>query len=683
MAANVIIAPQLFDGLCRLAAPEQARVNHLIHVFRANPAHPALGLERVPRARSSDVWAARAASDLRIIVYKDVNTWALLYVDHDEQAYDWAARREIGRHSVTGALQIVEVDVTDDTEAGDGGADPLRSPLFEEYTDSYLVSLGVPETWLPAVRRICDREQLLAACEKLPAAGDRLIALADGEYVTPPEPIAPDRPVTDAADTRRQFFVVEDTLDLEAALAAPMERWIAFLHPSQRNLVEGDFEGSVKVSGSAGTGKTVVAMHRARFLARRGEKVFLTTPVVTLCENIKRNLLLLCTGAERQAITVSTVYQQALDMVRQVDNDVRLATPQEIDALLAPLRAKHAPGFGAGFVRAEWNKVVRLQGVSTWEGYKKARRAGRPKLLTTPQRRVLWKVFSGVLDTLAKGRKLDVVGIAQRAAELLEKAKITSPYTAVIVDEVQDLSPAELQFVRALCASHPGNLMLCGDAGQRVFPGGFTLRALGIDVRGRSEVLRINYRTTEQIRHTADQLLGPATDDLDGDRELRDGTRSLMRGPKPVLRGYASQVEELAAAVGQVRAWLDAQHQPAAIAMLTRAQARVEVIGKALFDAGIPWCPLGRHDSGRIQLGTMHQARGLEFKRVVLLDCTAGVIPDVVVLATADDPQAREAALAAERQLLYVAMTRARDELVMSWSVRPSPFIEPLVKKKR
>lgn len=685
MAANVIIAPQLFDGLCRLPAPEQARVNHLIHVFRANPAHPALGLERVQHARSSDVWAARAATDLRIILYKDVDTWALLYVDHHEQAYDWAARREIGRHSVTGALQIVEsVDTVGDTDGLDGAGDP-GSPIFQDYSDSYLISLGVPETWVPAVRRVCDREQLLTVCEKLPGAADRLVALADGEYVTPPEPIAPDRPVTEAADTRRQFFVVDDTLDLAAALTAPMERWISFLHPSQRALVEGEFDGPVKVSGSAGTGKTVVAMHRARYLARRGERVLLTTPVVTLCENIKRNLLLLCTGAERQSITVSTVYQQALDVVRQLDPEVRLATPLEIDGLLATLRAKHAPGYGAGFVRAEWDKVVRQQGVSTWDQYRKARREGRPKFLTTPQRRVLWKVFSGVLETLGKSKKLDVVGIAQRAEELLAKGlsrgKVESPYTAVIVDEVQDLSPPELRFVRALCDSHPGNLMLCGDAGQRVFPGGYTLRTLGIDVRGRSEVLRINYRTTEQIRMTADQLLGPATDDLDGDRELRDGTRSLMRGPAPVLRGYVSAGDELAAAARQVRSWLDSQHQPASIAVLTRAPPSVELIGKVFSEAEILFGPLGRHDANRIHLGTMHQARGLEFKRVLLIDCAAGVIPDVVALAVSDDPQAREAALASERSLLYMAMTRARDELVMTWSGRPSPFIEPLVKK--
>lgn len=687
MAANVIIAPQLFASLGQLSANDQARVIEFINTFQANPAHPSLSLERVNRARSKGVWSGRISGDLRAILHKDGDTWAILYADHHDAAYDWAERREIGRHSITGALQIVEsVETVREVErVVEVLRQPEAPPLFDTRDDEYLLSLGVPESWLPTLRRVHDDDQLLVVCEKLPEEiAERLLAIAAGEFVTPPEPIASDRPATEAADTRRRFFVVEDTEELAAALAAPMERWIAFLHPSQRTLVARQFNGSAKVSGSAGTGKTVVAMHRAKHLARRGEQVLLTSFVTTLCENIQRNLLKLCTVDERQSITVSTVHKQALDIVRQVEPDVRPTSDDDIDKLLNSLRERHASAYDAAFIRAEWDNVVRLQGIDCWDGYRQAPRAGRGRGLSVKERKVLWQVFGEALNALAQKQKRDWPGLCARAEELIESGAVRSPYTAVIVDEVQDLLPPDLRFLRTLCATHPGNLMVCGDAEQRIYPGGFSLKALGIDVRGRSAVLRINYRTTEQIRRVADRLVGLVSDDLDGGEEARNGARSLLRGPAPTLRGYESRKDELDAAVVRIRSWLDEGLQPEAIGVFARTKAQLKAASDALDRARIQWCRLSDQNgaaAARVQLGTMHRAKGLEFKVVLVLACADDVVPNVAILRNIDDPQDREVAEARERRLLYVSMTRARDELVVSWSGRPSRFIEPFVGK--
>lgn len=682
MPANVMIARQFFPSLHLLAASEQARVDQFIHTFGANPRQPGLSLERVLRARSPGVWAARAARGLRVILFKDGDTWTILHVDHHEKAYEWAARHDIGRHSITGALQLViPVEVSREKVVE---LEQARRPfLYEAHSDAYLLSLGVPEPWLPEVRRLRDDQRLLDVCVNLPAdVADRLMDLSVGKIVVPPQPIGPDRPATEAADAR-DFYVVNDAADLSAALAAPLERWITFLHASQLALIQHEFHGPAKVTGSAGTGKTVVAMHRARHLARRGERVLLTTVASTLSENIRRNMTLLCRGLPVEAVTVSTVYQQALALVRRVDPEVSLASSHEIDQLLGALSSRHAPGYEARFVRAEWDRVIRPQGVESWDDYQHARRPGRSRSLSTAQRKVLWKVFGGVIDELERRHKLDAIGMAVRAETLLAKGTVQSTYTAVIVDEFHDFSAPELLLARALCAGHPGHLMLCGDPGQRVFPGGLSLAALGIDVRGRSTVLKINYRTTEQIRREADQLLGPTTDDLDGGQEPRAGVRSLHRGPPPVLRGHDSDDEQLAAAVAQIRGWLDAGPQAAGIGVLTPIQPRLEIIGRALAAAGIPTCPIGgQHEGSRVQLGTIHQARGLELQRVLVLDCGARVIPDPAALAAALDREDREALLASERRLLYVAMTRARDELVMAWNGSPSPCLEPLLKAK-
>jgi len=687
MAANVLIAPQLFSSLGELPPNEQARVIEFINTFQANPAHPSLSLERVNRARSKGVWSGRVSGDLRTILHKDGDTWAILYADHHDAAYDWAERREIGRHSVTGALQIVEAveTVREVEKIVEVLRQPESPPLFASHGDDYLLSLGVPETWLPTLRHVRDDDQLLVVCGKLPEeVGERLLSLASGEFVTPPEPVPPERPAIEAADTRRRFLVVDDADDLAAALAAPMERWIAFLHPSQRSLVSRTFNGPAKVSGSAGTGKTVVAMHRARHLARQGERVLLTSFVTTLCDNIQRNLLKLCTETERRNITVSTVHKQALDVVRHVEPRVRPASDEDVDRVLETLRVRHAPGYDGAFVRAEWDNVVRLQGIDTWDGYRQALRTGRGRGLSVKERKILWQVFGGAIDALAQRQMRDWAGLCTRAEEIVTSGAVQSPYTAVVVDEVQDLRPPDLRFLRALCAARPGNLMVCGDAGQRIYPGGFSLSALGIDVRGRSAVLRINYRTTEQIRRVADRLLGVVSDDMDGGEESRGGARSLLRGPTPDLRGYERRDEEVAAAVKRIQGWMSDGLQPEAIGVFARTGARLKAVGDALSDAGIPWWLLSGQDGGAaagVHVGTMHRAKGLEFKAVLVIDCADGVVPSQAAARNDDDPQDREAGEARERRLLYVAMTRARDELVVSWSGRPSRFIAPLVGK--
>ena len=688
MAASVIIAPQLFSSLGQLTASEQARVIGFITTFQQNPATPGVSLERLNRARSKSVWSGRISRDLRAILYKDGDTWAILYADHHNPAYEWAERREIGRHSVTGALQIVDtVETVREVERViEVFVQPEAQPLFERHADDYLLSLGVPDSWLPTLRRVRNDDQLLVVCERLPeGVGERLLALGAGDFVTPPEPVSTDRPVVDAPDTRRRFFLVEDAEGLAAALEAPMERWIAFLHPSQRALVEGEFNGPAKVSGSAGTGKTIVAMHRARYLARQNERVLLTSYVTTLCENIERNLKMLCTSSEREAIIVSTVHKQALSVVHQVEPRVRPASDDDVRGLIESLRIRHAPEHDKSFVLAEWDNVVRMESIASWDEYRRARRTGRGHGLAVDERKHLWKVFGGALEALEGRSLLDWPGLCRRAEELLADGRAHSPYTAVIVDEVQDLKPPELRFLKTLCAGNLGNLMVCGDTGQRIYSGGFSLDRLGIDVRGRSWVLRINYRTTEQIRRLADRMCDDVTDDMDGGDERRAGTWSLLRGPDPHLAGHASREDELTAAVEIISAWRRDGLAPEAIGVFARTSTRIDELGDALEDADVSWRRLsdkeGAH-AGEVQVGTMHRAKGLEFKAVLVLGCSDSEVPSPVAIRGVDDPQDRETAEARERQLLYVAMTRARDELAVSWTGRPSRFLEPLIESE-
>ena len=327
-----------------------------------------------------------------------------------------------------------------------------------------------------------------------------------------------------------------------------------------------------------------------------------------------------------------------------------------------------------------------MQGIGSWDEYRSARRSGRGRGLGVRERRRLWEVFGGTLEELERRRLFDWSGLCRLACALLEEGAATSPHTAVIVDEVQDLRPPEILFLKELCRERPGNLMLCGDTGQRIYPGGFSLSALGVEVRGRATVLRINYRTTEQIRKVADRMVGDVSDDMDGGEEQRTRTRSLLWGPEPRLVGNVSHEDELAAAVQTIKSWLSSGVGADEIGAFARTGSRVDEVGAALAAAGISWRRLsgtGTPGSEEVQVGTMHRAKGLEFKAVLVFGCSDNELPNRAAIRGVDDPQDRDAAEARERRLLYVAMTRARDELTVSWTATPSRFLASLLESTK
>jgi len=676
---GILVANGFFESMGKLAAKEQAACTSFIVMFQANPKQPGISLERLDNV-SKHLWSGRVNQDLRAIIYQDGASWALLHVDHHNAAYRWAERRDVGRHPVTGALQILDVV---ETVVEKKVEKPVRAGIYDAQEDDYLISLGVPPAWVPAIRQIATDDELLEVGGKLPEdVFDRLLRVFSGELVTPPAPVAPTKPLETVAATG--FYLVADAADLASVLAAPLDRWIAFLHPSQRAVVDATPKGAVKVTGTAGTGKTVVGLHRARAHARRGHRVLLTSFVTTLCDNLQRNLRKLCTKDELARVTVSTIDKQALALARKVDSRLQPASPEAVRKLLADLAARHAPQFSPAFVAAEWDAVVDAQGIATWPEYRTASRTGRGKPLSVANRKVLWQVYGDVIATLAVRHEATWSIISRRALEALETGKATSQFDAVIVDELQDLRPTALRLVCALVGNHPEHLMLLGDAGQRIYAGKVALSVLGIDVRGRSHVLRINYRTTEQIRRAADLIAAESSDDLDEGTEDRTRTRSLMTGPAPTFAGFSDRADELTDAVRSIKDWRANGLALDEIAVFARTAKRADEIEAKLSSEGLAAVGLDDEHAtpGAVQVGTMHRAKGLEFKAVLVVDASADTLPSPGLMRSAVDPQDRDNALARERQLLYVAMTRARDLLRVTWTGKPSRFLEPALATK-
>lgn len=671
-------------AVTKLSASEAKRVWAFLDKFLGDPAHPSLKLERVTKTKNQNLWSARISQELRAIIYKDGENWQVLHADHHDAAYHWAATKQISKHSRTGALQVVEPPEIVEKQIQDFEVIHTQLPdIFSEHQDDYLVSLGVPENWLPTLRKIKTETLLLEAIFDLPDdVGARLVDLAAGELVTPPIPLLPGQSVNEVPAAQRRFFVLEQSNDLLRMLEAPLATWVAFLHPSQQKLAIGNFNGPLKITGSAGTGKTVVALHRARHLARQGKRVLLTSYVTTLCDNIEQNLKLLCTPQELSRITVSTIHRQALTLANAVEGGKRIM-PVEKDEISQFIHQAYVPTcpLDESLLLAEWDSVIQDQGITSWDEYRKVSRVGRGTPLSVKARKQVWQVFAQVIEDLKRIRKTDWPGICKLAGELLQSGEVSSSFDAVIVDELQDLRPQAIQLLPLLAGTGKNSLTVVGDGGQRIYNGRFSLKSLGIDVRGRSHILKINYRTTEQIRRFADHLLHHQSDDMDGGQESRKGTVSLLKGPEPCTRAFLTRKQEQVFILEKIRQLHQEGLAFEEIAVFSRTHKRLKFLESALQEAHILCHSLqtGGVTEGAVNLGTMHRAKGLEFKAVFVAHVSDDQMPLASVIAKVQDSQLRQDWLERERQLLYVSLTRARDEVYVTWTGEPSRFLEEVL----
>lgn len=662
----IALSNSLASAARKLSPNEARRVWSFIERFWENPAHPSLSLERLTRVKTDNLWSGRVSDDLRTILHHESDLWTVLHVDHHDAAYNWARTRRIERHLVTGALQIVPVpgDILSTLPENQ----PESKPLFAAYDDDYLLSLGIPSIWIPPLRQIESKDVLLNTILDLPEViAERLLDLAEGSLpMLPPE-----------NQTFDETFILNDPRDLERLLNAPLSTWIAFLHPSQAQLAIGTFKGPVKVSGAAGTGKTVVGLHRARHLARQGKRVLLTSFVSTLCHNLEHNLKLLCNADELKQIVVSTVHQQAKDILKQAGESIEVVDNAIVNQWLSDLHDSSCP-LSLNALQSEWETIVQARSITTWEEYRSATRSGRELRLNLEGRKQVWMIFQQILQRFQTEHKNDWTGICRRATELLHSGAVQSAYDSVIVDEIQDLRPQEVKLLAAIAGTGSDRLMLIGDVGQQIYSGHFNLKTLGIVVQGRSHILRINYRTTEQICHFANQLLEACPRSLDDEPTGTKEIMTLLQGPEPITRGFPSYEKQMDFLIESVQKLLQSEVRPSEIAIFARTNDALNFVESRLGTAKLPFHRLSRSKPASqeaLQIGSMHRAKGLEFKIVFIINVSDRQMPPRSLLQDSCDAGEREAILIRERKLLYVSVTRARDRVFLTWVGQPSPFL--------
>ncbi|MBE2197830.1 MAG: UvrD-helicase domain-containing protein [Anaerolinea sp.] len=683
------IANTFQDSLNRLTAQEQKAVKTAAFDLQLNPAHPSLQFHRIEQAKDPNFWSARVSSDLRLIIHKTAASLLLCFVAHHDAAYDWAQRRKIERHPRTGAAQLVEIRerVAEIPVYQPVTAPATKSLLFDGYSDDTLLGYGVPEEWLSDVRQ-ADEDSLFALAEHLPQeSAEALLELATGGKPVAPEPIPADGDPFAHPDAQRRFRVLTNVAELERALEFPWEKWTVFLHPAQRHLVERSYNGPARVSGSAGTGKTVVALHRAVFLARQhpAAQIVLTTFSVALANALNVKLLRLIGNetAVRERIQIHAMTELGYDLYAALFGPPQIATAEWLHATLQEIAAPEpVSSFTERFLLEEWTDVVDAWQLDTWEAYQNVPRLGRKTRLGGKQREQLWAIFQQVRTRLAEQGYVSWPMVYRRVAEkVMEGGK--RPFDFAIVDEAQDLGVAELRFLAALGGQIPDDLFFAGDLGQRIFQTPFSWKNLGVDVRGRSYTLNINYRTSHQIRQQADRLLPRTIADVDGNVEERRGTVSVFNGPPPVIDIFADEGDEVTAVGDWLTARLAEGVQPEEIGVFVRSAAQLDRARQAVRLTGVEAAELDDRIAPprqRIAISAMHLAKGLEFRAVAVMACDDEALPLQSRIETVADIADLEEVYNTERHLLYVACTRARDYLLITGVDPASEFLDDLAR---
>ena len=691
----------------------------------ADDALPGLHIEPINNSADPRSRTGRVNDNFRAVLFRLDQNGSPVYVycgayPHDEGTA-LAQRMTLKINPLNGSPEIRETEtpVAPTPQPATKPADDL--PRVLGHTETELAELGIDADLAATAAAATSEDAILTAAEKHPDWQQNvLLDLLTG---TPFDEIATRlkaggtstatdgdedsriiKAVKTNPDTQASFTYIDNNDELRQAIeAGDFGAWRVWLHPTQRRLVVADYKGPYRLAGGAGTGKTVVLVHRARRLWRADEsrRVLLTTFTTNLADGIAEQLALLDPGVPitdqpgQPGVCVVGIDALAARLLKQagagIAEDVEAvlghargevarrtsnqAWQDAIDSAGADLPAERRR---AEFFANEYAAVILPNRITDERGYLRVRRPGRGVRLAKGPRQAVWRVVQAYRTAARVDGAIDFTEAALIAATHLQRTGAL--FDHVLVDEAQDLGPAHLLFVRALAAEGPNDVFLAEDAHQRIYGARIVLSHYGLQVRGRSSRLKLNYRTTAQNLRLAQQIL-EGGDWVDGDEGTEDhsGYRSARQGPEPTLAESESLTAELDRAAEVVKNWLAEGAKPETIAILVRDHRDRDRVTTALSERGVKVRAAGgdRIPAGAPVVMTMHRAKGTEFSRVLLFGISEASIPKSHN-AYAFDPDAQAEAVLRERALLYVAATRARDALAVSWSGSASSLLPVL-----
>ena len=705
---KLAISADFLDSFSKLPKKTQSKTTAFIEKFKKNPTNSSINYESIENAKDSQLKSVRVDLSYRAIVLKPNkgNIYTLLWVANHDDAYNWAQNRICKINPESGSLQIIDIEQVTAIESEIARRKTPEIPgRFDRISDKYLLRLGIPNELLGAIRAVVTDTDIDQIIPQLPEeAADALLMIGAGyslEETLAQQDKSKEQKVDidniDAAlqtnDSKRRFRVVEDDAELLEILAAPLEKWRVFLHPSQRRLVERDWKGPVRVLGGAGTGKTVVAMHRAKWLAENrltnpSDRILFTTFTRNLAVDIEANLRKICSTETMRRIKVENIdawvasFLKSEGIVAKIVYDDQVAELWEQAYTCKP----ETPSLSLPFYKDEWREVIQANQITSLKQYLKISRTGRGTRLNRTDRVAIWQVFEEYRSLLQqKGWKESEDAMRDVCSLLKNKPGETLPFKAVIVDEAQDMSQATFSLIREIVpAKNTGNsndIFIVGDPHQRIYGRKLVLNRCGIDIRGRSHKLRINYRTTDETRKWATNVLaGVTVDDLDGNQDDLKGYRSLLHGDEPIIRSFSSFNEEVEFIKTYLQQLENEENPLSNSCIVVRTNHLVNQYISALNQLDIKTQQIKRSQPDNlsqpgVRVATMHRVKGLQFEYVILAGMNEDVLPLKLALTNASDTAAYNTLVNSERSLIHVAATRAKRCVVVSYYGKPSSLI--------
>ena len=680
---KLYLGDKCWDKLFELPKNVQLRVRDFQRKFKENPFSPAINLEKIASFEDDSLRTARIDDTYRAIIgVASGDTYCLLYIDHHDEAMRWAQHKRFAWNSYTNSFQVTSITMEEVVEPRGQKRDDT---VFAKYTDEQLLRIGVPEHQLPLVRSIKDMDDLEKAESSL--SGDvfeYLFYLMDdgtdiNNIITEVE-AGKEQDGDSTINNKRNFIEITDDEELERVIAEGTEKWQIFLHPSQRLLVEKSYAGSLKVTGGGGTGKTVAAIHRLKKLTEKGpmKSVLYTTFTRTLIKNISSRVRSM--GIKSENCVIETIDKLALDMAKSyglipqtatvLDYGPSSRTSEEIwDGIVTDNLSQ----FDTRFLKREYLDVIVYNNNKTIDDYYRQSRTGRTQPVNRKQRTEIWNLVEQYVARKKESQLYDRNEIFNLIANHLNENGI-HPFKHVIADEIQDFSNPELRFLRALVEEGPDDLFLVGDPYQRIYNNRkIAFSQVGINVRGkRSKRLRVNYRTTEEIKRAATNVVnGCAFDDFDGSPESLAGYVSLMHGDRPEYKIYDNRNEEIAAIIDFIRMCRENGIEYKDIVVASYIKDSIKPVQDALHRNNIPYKNLMNEGTGNdngVNLSSFHNMKGLEFKVVILSDVNKKTFPYLPYGFEGLDEIEKKNHLMNQKALMYVAITRAMQKVLITGS---------------
>ena len=672
---EVQLSQSFIDSMFDLSKQTQKKVRQFIEKFREDPKSPSINYETIANAAHPDMRSVRIDLQYRGIVLKPATgkVYTLLWVDVHDAAYDWATSHKISTQSIEGSLGVSDIKPQHITYTEE------KLNLLKTTRLSDLAKMGIPLDYIDEIRQINYIAELKPYIDVLPS----ITVLRLQNYLNG-HPLESVLAINDVKDN--PFVILDDTdeSELEEIIKQPSTAWRLFLHSRQTDLIQKDFKGSFKLLGAAGTGKTVVALHRFKRLSSKlpeNKKMLFTTYTSTLSEDITERLNQLKVKSVGSKLIVKNLDQWVADFVKQerISRAIEFNTDHIWESVLT--KAENTK-YTLGFLKDEWEQVVCPQAISTPEQYFMANRANRRRRLDRTQKAEFFDVLMQYRNRLAELQIYDLESGKMSVATYIKKRYPDGLYEHIIVDEAQDMSASSFVLLRALAGpEHENDLFVVGDSRQRIYKSKISLKSCGIQIAGNTRILNLNYRTTDSIYQLAQQVIENETfDDLDGEPLKQPEVQSLMYGDEPEIRAFDDFESEILYIHDRINHLVKKGADPKDICLCSRTNALVENYCSALNKRGIQTCIVNPGHPNNIALEgvrglTMHRIKGLEFGHIILAGLSNESLPLKKVYDTLRTEDECEEFVLHEKSLLYVAMTRSKYTLSISWFGEGSHFL--------